>query len=184
MSHKLLTLAVLCACFLGMNATLWGQNAAAAHGILGYLDPQTGVFHTLPGPATQDAEPPATSVFAGKFVVNFTITVSSTLATSVKIACGVTASLQDTATLNFITENAMVVATRAGSTATCTVTIPYSWTLGSATTDRVMLSYQISAPVEATATTILPSRTSLQSIGTIAVPANGATTTETVTATI
>jgi len=184
LTRKLSTILFVCTCFMGMNTALWGQNAAAVHGIRGYLDPQTGVFHALPQPVQPDGEPPATSTFGGKLVFNFTITVSSTIASSLKIACAATASLEDITTLNFISETAEVTATRTGSTATCTVTIPYSWNLGSSTTDKVTLTYSIIAPVEATGSSVLPSRISSQSIGTISVPANGATTTETITATI
>jgi len=48
----------------------------------------------------------------------------------------------------------------------------------------VTLTYQIIAPIEATGISVLPRRLSEQTIGTINVPTNGSTTTETVTATI
>ena len=184
MSYKLSIVLCLCPCLLGMSVSLWGQDAAAVHGIRGYLDPRTGIFHSMPHPALPDGETPATTTFGGKFVFNFTITVSSTLATTDKIACSATASLEDVSSLNFIVENAEVVATRTGSTATCTVTIPYSWNLSSSSLDKVSLTYQIIAPVEATGAAVLPSRLSEQGLGSISVPANGATTTETITATI
>lgn len=185
MGRRLSTLLCVLACFLGLNISLWSQSIPAVNGIRGYLDPRTGIFHSMPHPPQQDAEasaPPTT--FGGKFVFSFTITISSSLSSTAKIACAATASLEDTSTLNFIVETAEVLATRSGSTATCTVNIPYSWNLGSSSTDRVSLTYQIIAPVEASATTILPGRMSEQGLGTISVPANGATTTETITATI
>ena len=70
-----------------------------------------------------------------------------------------------------------------GNSATCTVNIPYSWNLLSASTDKVSLSYQIIGGVPTT-TVPLATRSSGQSLKQIAVPANGATTTETITATI
>jgi hypothetical protein len=167
-----------------MNVALWGQNAVTVHGIRGYLDPQTGIFHSMPHPELQDGEPPALTTFGGKFAVNFTITVSSAISSSAKIACAASASLEGVSTLNFILENATVVATRTGSTATCTVDIPYSWKLGSGSSDKVTLTYQITAPIEASGSSVLPSRLSEQAIGTISIPANGSTTMETVTARI
>lgn len=181
--NRLCSLLCVCACLMGFNTTLWGQSAPTVNGIRGYLDPRTGIFHPLAQMAPQDEEP-STSTFAGKFVFNFTITISSTISTSVKIACAANATLEDTATLNLILESAEVTATRSGSTATCTVDIPYSWKLGSAPTDKVTLTYQIVAPVEATGSSVLPSRLSEQTVGVISVPANGSTTTETITATI
>jgi hypothetical protein len=170
-----------------MNLSLWGQQAAAPHGIRGYLDPQTGVFHALPHPELEDdAQPLVTSTFTGKFVVNFTITVDSVIASTTKIGCNVTADTDDAATGNFISEQAGTAVTRgSATTVACSVTIPYAWKLGSSTTDMVSLTYTITSPTEiSTAASEYPLRISSQSIGTIKVPANGATTTETVTATI
>lgn len=183
MNSKFCSLLCVCACVIGLNATLWGQSALTVNGIRGYLDPRTGIFHSLAQAAPQDEEP-ATSTFAGKFVFNFTITINSTISTTAKIACAANATLEDVATANFILESAEVTATRSGSTATCMVTIPYSWKLGSGSTDKVTLTYQIAVPVEATGTAVLPSRVSEQTVGVISVPTNGSTTTETVAATI
>jgi len=186
-SHKLSILFLVVACSLGLNVSLWGQSAAAAHGIRGYLDPQTGVFHTMPHPAMQDdAEAPALTSFSGKIVTTFTITVDSTIAATAKIGCEVDASVEDIGSGNFISESAAVAVARgSGSTVTCTVTIPYTWKLATASTDSIALSYTITSPVAvATAAAEFPLRISSQSLPTIKVPATGTTTTETVTATI
>ena len=164
-----------------MNGLLWGQNAAAAHGIHGYLDPQTGVFHTLPIPEAASAEPPAVATFAGKFVFNFTITVDATISSTAKIVCTATATVEDNLTggsPNFIIETASALATRSGTTATCTVNIPYSWSLATGTTDNITLGYNLEAPVEASATTSLPSRgSSMSNFKTMKVPTTGTTST-------
>lgn len=183
MGHRTCVLLGVVACFLGLNINLWSQSVPAVNGIRGYLDPRTGIFHSMPHPDVQEADVPPPAATGGKFVFNFTITVSSTLASTAKILCEASASLEDVASLNFITETASVTATRSGSTATCTVNIPYSWNLSSASTDKVSLSYQIIGGVP-TATIPLATRTSGQSLKQIAVPANGAITTETITATI
>ncbi len=81
-----------------------------------------------------------------------------------------------------ITESASVGAKEAG-TVNCTVTIPYSWTLATMSTDRVSLSYSISV-AGSTSTTVLPNRNSTHGLGSISVPANGTTTTQTIRATI
>ena len=99
MRHRLSTLILLFACFLAMNLSLLGQDAAAVHGIRGYLDPRTRIFHSIPHPDAPDAaDPPATTTFTGKFVVNFTITVSSAIASTREIACVAGASLLDVGT--------------------------------------------------------------------------------------
>ena len=181
---KVLRLSLAIACLVGIVGTSFAQNVGnrKPQGILGVLDPRTGVFHTLPSVAdSADAQPLIATT--GKFVVNFTITVAATIASTAKIACVVNASTADAASGNFVQEEAAALATRSGSTATCTVNIPYSWNLSSASIDKVTLTYSIEAPVEATATTAFPQRMSTQSLATIAVPTSGTTTTETVTAT-
>ena len=184
MGHRTCVLLGVFACFLGLNINLWSQSIPAVDGIRGYMDPRTGIFHAIPLPDLQEADVPPPATFGGKFVFNFTITVSSTLASTAKILCGASASVTEPTTFSTFAESASVTATRSGSTATCTVTIPYSWSLSSSTTDKVTLSYQIIAGVPTT-TIPLATRTSVHSpMGTISVPANGATTTETIAATI
>jgi hypothetical protein len=173
-----------------MNVALWGQGQAqnsATHGIRGYLDPQTGVFHTMPHPELQDgAEPPPTTTVTGKIVVNFTITVDSTIASTTKIGCNVEADVDDAGTGNFISESGGVAVARGtATTVACSVTIPYSWKLGTASTDEISLTYTITSPVAiSTAAAEYPLRISTQSLPSIKVPTTGTTTTETVAATI
>lgn len=183
MGQRLLILPAVLACFLGLNINLWSQSIPAVNGIRGYLDPHTGIFHSMPHPDLPEADVPPPTTFGGKFVFNFTITVSSTLASTAKIFCQASATTEDVAALNFIAETASVTATRSGSTATCTVTIPYSWNLTSSSSDKVSLTYSIIAGVSST-TVPVATRTSEQSLKTISVPANGATTTEAIAATI
>src|SRR5262249_31793241 len=126
-----------------------------------------------------------TATFAGKFVFKFTITVNATIASTAKIVCNAAAAVDDVngTSFNIFTEEASALATRSGTTATCTVNIPYSWKLASGSTDMVSLSYFLSAPAEPGAVTDLyPSRQSSASLTSIKVPLNGATTTETITA--
>jgi hypothetical protein len=179
-SHKLLTLLLLSASFLGTTATLWGQNAIPNRAIRGYLDPRTGIFHSSPHPDTLDeaAPPPAKTLFTGSIVMNFTITVSTAFASTVPIACFGEVGLQDTGSTTNILEIGGTTVTRGtGPTVNCSVTIPYSWSLASATTDKVRLSYSVTAPVAFTQTVAFPNRRGSQSIGTIAVPISGTTTT-------
>jgi hypothetical protein len=173
---------LLVACVLPMHAQ---QTTRRTPGIPGYLDARGG-FHVLPPMIddTNNADIDAVTTFNGTFVVNFTITLTSSIPTADKISCLATATVFDTASTNTIEETAAVAATRTGTTATCKVTIPYSWQLASGTTDQVQLTYEISAPGILTTTNGLPLRTSLGGLGHIAVPKNGTTTTETVVATI
>jgi uncharacterized Zn-finger protein len=187
LNHKLSSVVLLCACVLGSAVSLWGQEAGSVRGVPGYLDPRTGQFHSARmTPTDLDSDlTPALTTFGGKLVFKFTITVDSAIAAAAKIGCSASANLVDAASGNFILESATVAAIRSGTTATCTVTIPYSWKLASAASDSISLTYDIQAPVEATSpATTLPNRVSSQSLPAIKVPPNGATTNETITATI
>jgi hypothetical protein len=183
MRTRFLTLGFVSVLLVGQS--LWGQTAP--HGIRGYLDARTGTFHMLPSAASDETVSATTTTFAGKFIFSFTITVDATISSTAKIACSASATVEDNITggnPNFILEEASALATRSGSTATCTVNIPYSWNLATGSSDKVMLAYTISAPAEASASASLPSRLSeVEDFATIAVPTTGTTTTETVTAT-
>jgi hypothetical protein len=175
------------ACVLGLAASTFAQSLQTRKnpGTLGYLDPKTGAFRTLPT-ADISPEPQSLTIATGKIVTTFTITVSSAIAASAKISCAVQAAILDATTGAILEDIATVIASRSGtSTATCTVTLPYSWNLGSASSDMVALGYEIYAPAEGnpTAAASFPNRDSLGFIANLKVPADGTTTNETVTAT-
>jgi hypothetical protein len=174
----------VCTFVAALALPAWSQNAnqTSANGILGYLNPRTGSFSPLAQPSSDDVLPALTTV-GGKFVVNFTITISSTLPTTDVISCGIDSVLVDLGSGFTLLESAAVAATRTGSSAKCTVTLPYSWTLASQTTDMVSLTYSIIVPATA-AGAQFPNRTSNHGFATIKVPANGAITPFNLTATI
>ncbi len=173
-----------------LGGTAWSQiaNPGSRPEILGYLNPANNSFR--PMYMQPIGNPAVVSVATGKIVTNFTITVASVLPSTVPITCGVSATVEDvnnsTFTItNSIFEQASVIATRNGTTsAKCTVTIPYSWNLSNRATDKVDLSYTINAFSNSTTAGSVVLRTSSQTIGAISIPVNGATTTETVNATI
>jgi hypothetical protein len=124
----------------------------------------------------------ARTVHTGTFVYNITITIKSTLPTSDTIDCTGSAFTQDISSASSIQELASVAASRSGSTASCKVTIPYAWPLASASSDTVILEYQITVPAGLAS---LPNRESNIEFATLSgVPASGTTTSETIAATI
>lgn len=181
MSNRMMSILFACVCLMAGTQSLWGQNGS--HGFRGYLDPLNRVVVALPEAQTS-MEEPATSPFGGTINFNFTITVKANITSTAKIQCTGMATVLDLSAQNEILEQASVLATRSGTTATCAVTIPYLWNLASGTTDKLTLGYIISAPSEAALTASLPSRNSEQlAFATISIPANGSTTTETLTPT-
>jgi hypothetical protein len=161
-------------CLLAAPA-VWGQAATspAKPGILGYLDPQTGAFLPLPPAVAEDAELPAATTFTGTITVTLTITVKSTGLTNFTCTAGVSVLDGTTSPVIFVESNT-VAATGTGATRTCKLTIPYSWSLTTQSTDNMTTTYSV---VASTGTTGLPQRTSSRSpLDTRKVPANGATT--------
>ena len=157
---------------------------APVRGIPGTFDPKTSLFTPTPAVmASNNAIGAAATIFGGKLTFNFTITVTSALPATDVITCSASASVLDLTVGNAIIEQATTKATRSGTTATCAVTIPYSWSLVSAATDMMSLNYVIGGN-GATTATALPFRLSSQGLGSFAIPANGTTSTFTVKATI
>lgn len=168
---------LLSTCFLAAAIPAWGQatNNSTKPGILGYLDPRTGAFRPVPPPATDDdAETPATSsVVTGTVTLTITITVKTSGLTTFICSAEVD-TLDGTTSPTIYNEGNSVTATGSGSTRTCKLSIPYSWTLTSASTDIMTTSYFVTATSGATAAV---TRTSSRSpLDSRKVPANGATT--------
>lgn len=169
------------------NPVVEGANRV----VPGTYDPITKTIRPLTLPVSSALTPEAAGpTFTGKFVTKFTINVASAFPTNYPIECDVEATGFDglsTSTPAFYFEAAATTATRVSATsATCTVTIPYSWpNIRTAASDTVALSYFIIATTAPTSAGIANFvRESSQAIGTIKLPASGTTTTETVNATI
>jgi hypothetical protein len=162
----------------------WSQEASPANHprALGYFDYATGAFR--PVGQTEDFEwgSEAASLLTGTIVVNFTITIKSAIPTTSPISCGVEATVTEVSAVgvNLIFDTAAVAATRTGNTAKCTVTIPYSWMVSNSATARLSLTYNLALSKPGTTGLLL--RSSVGSIASIPIPANGATTPQTVNA--
>jgi hypothetical protein len=123
----------------------------------------------------------AATTYTGTIVTSFTITIDSTGLPTSKMACVVQTSLSDSG--NTFKELAESNATVSGSTATCTVKLPYSWTLSDGSTDTISIEYDVVTPTTLPTTNASPGRYSRRTF-TIPVPASGATTDESVDVTI
>jgi hypothetical protein len=161
----------------------------AAHLVPGLYDPKTGTFKPV---VTPNVNPNlATFNRDGTFVTNLTLTIKSDIPTSAPIYVEVDASTVDGESVeiyNSYEEEATKEATRTSAGAAhVSISIPYSWAhLATPTKDSVALTYTVYAGTLLTSATAFAfSRTSIQDIATLpAVPANGATTTETLAGTI
>jgi hypothetical protein len=164
----------------------WSQEArpSNAHSALGILDSATGAFRPGQMADFDSSSLAATNAQTGTIVVNFTITIRSAIPTTTPILCDLSASVTEISGsgVNLIEEDAAVAATRTGSTAKCTVTIPYSWVVLNPVTARLGLAYNLIAAKTTPGTTGLLSRASSGIVALIPIPANGGTTTQTVNA--
>jgi hypothetical protein len=162
-SHTLV-FAVLCALVLGFTAPTFAQDSNAA---------------------------PAAAPTTGKFVFTFTITVASVVPTNGVVTCGAAATVSEAG--QNIQQTGSGIATISAGKGTCKVIMPYSWQLATPASDTVSLSYHVDLDygyqVTATngaATLVVPAvvNSTRENDGTIAVPLNGATTNEAITARI
>jgi hypothetical protein len=185
-------LILVCVCLAGVTQLVWSQNGSLnaapvgrAHGIPGYLDPRTGTFSTKVQADAQSSENPeltpavATEVF-GVWYIQLTISLYTTPASGDIVVCGANLDVGDTYPAFGYEEEGATQATVSGSTATCTVTIPYLWYLATPKTDMVTVTYDVSlyhAYTVGTATQANISRTTSHTIGSYAVPGDGVHTT-------
>ena len=172
------------ACLLGLLATSFAQNAETgkSSGVFGYMDPKTGLFHSL-NRTPLAIEPEAITPTTGKFVFNVTITVSSALPTTAVIECLVSGGVVGDPAGTF-TNTVTVTATRSGNTATCTLNVPYSWDLTTPTKDVVAFDLAVTASAGSPASASFYEETFTAPAITTKVPATGTTTTETIATTI
>lgn len=155
---------------------------ACVAGLLCFVNPKTNFFGAGMAPSSVKAS--TTSPTTGTYKFDFTITLASTIASTTKIACIAQIQVTGDTQLSGIQQTAASAAIVSGKTATCSVEIPYSWDLANPTTDKLVRLYSIEAPVESTVGTPLPYHAGHLNLGSIPMPANGAITTEVLTATL
>lgn len=118
-----------------LAASLVSAGAASAQsapsGIPGTFDPTTRVFVPQPAPTTTATARTVTSR-AGQVNMAMTISIVSSIPTGTPIVCGLSL-VHIGAQGAYYTEAAQTPAVRSGSTATCTVKIPYLWSLAEST---------------------------------------------------
>lgn len=88
----------------------------------------------------------ASTPVTGTFVTDFTIQLATAVPSGSEVLCVLLASTTETsggATTYQIQERGSGKATISGTTASCTASIPYSWTLQTPGGDNVGLSYQL-----------------------------------------
>jgi hypothetical protein len=169
---RITKLLLICMCCLIVAPAVWSQtaNSSAKPGILGYLDPNTGAFRPVPA---SDETADALTTFGGTITVSFTITLKSTGLTNV--SCTIEVSVLDalTTTPRSYGESATAAATGSGTTRTCKITLPYSWSLATQANDNMTTSYFVTGGGSVSA---LARSSTLSPLDTRKVPANGATT--------
>jgi hypothetical protein len=122
---------------LGGSVAAHAQAPTTSHNrkTFGFQDSRTGVFHPLGHSEDLQAEVAAvTTTYSGTIEVTVTATLKTALPKGDAVACNVDAiatSVNETNPLLDVTydDSATAIATVAGSTATCKVSIPFSWLL-------------------------------------------------------
>jgi hypothetical protein len=159
-----------------------GGNAARPLGVAGYLNTTTGVFTPIARRVDAGVTPLAATAVSGTLKFVMTITLKSGVSADSPIVCTGFASVRDSDFSSEVSynETKAIVAIRNGNSATCSVAIPYSWSLPNAAGSSVSLSYSVSAGSE-TGTTL---RHHMGTLDSISVPATGTTTTRNLAVTL
>lgn len=182
---KVSKLLLMCLCCVLAVPAVWGQAAdSAAKGILGYLDPSTGTFRLAAPAIDENGDPTPATVFTGTVNLTITVTLKTTGLTS--ISCTANTNTEDaltTTTPRAIAESDTVLATGTGTTRTCKLSIPYSWSLTTQASDTMSTSYTVNGAATTTGTPPLRSST-LSPVDSRKVPASGAITTLTANVTL
>jgi hypothetical protein len=121
-SHALISGALL------MAGSAWAATPPKG-AIPGFLDLKTGTFSAQVTPQHAQDLGVEAATYAGTLTMKFNITLKSTIPADYQILCQQTATVNDSVAT--YSESKTVVATRSGNTATCSVAIFYSWSLGS-----------------------------------------------------
>jgi hypothetical protein len=176
---------LVCICLVGFSSVLWAQQKkqdASEKGVLGYFNPKTGQFTVLAKRPVQNIDavvPGAVTPTTGLFQITFVITIVTKLPPNTVIGCEMDVNEFPDAepfTDPSYFETAKATASVSGSTATCTATMNYSWTLADPGSDDVTLTWSIAAFDAATVgsgTEDYDSRSTSSTYGTFAVPKSG-----------
>jgi hypothetical protein len=195
---KIKILPLLVVLVLGFGTSAFAQFAAhspfSTNREFGFYDRSTGAFLPLKSAAAQDSEAAATATtVTGSLVFKFTVTTKSAVPKNGVITCATDLSISDTSGFT-AEEHATGTGTLvSANTYDCTATVNYSWSLSSASTDKIYYTpsatigygYEITA-TNGAATLVVPAteRSTTRGETPIAVPGNGATTTEDITLTL
>jgi hypothetical protein len=172
-------------CLLGLVASTFAQNAEprGKNPVFGYIDPKTGMFHSMERTPLSEEQAAAITTTTGTIVLNVTIQVSSSLSTTAKFFCIANAAVSDSMTGGW-TAVVTVTGSRVGNTVTCKPTIPYSWDLGTPTTDTMAVDFIVETTVGTSGTSGFYEEENTMPAVTMKVPATGTTTTKNITTTI
>jgi hypothetical protein len=138
--HRLFSHALLSSALLAAGST-WAATPPKG-AVPGFLDLKTGTFTAHVAPQrTEGTSAEAAATYTGTLLMKFNITLKSGVPADYQIQCTQYATVSDS--LGSYSETKTVVATRTGSTATCSVAIYYSWLLSSGD-QTVSQSYSVS----------------------------------------
>jgi hypothetical protein len=154
--------------------------------IRGTLNTQSGIFVARPGKAAiEEAEATnlTASTVTGTLSFTYNITLKSGFPDTTAIRCSATASTRDEnySETSIYYDIKSALATRSGSTATCKVSIPYSWLLANPASTMLSMDYTVTA-IPASENGV--SRHHMGNLATITVPTNGTTTFRTINVTL
>lgn len=182
----------VCFCLVGLTQLVWGQRenrGEQAHGIPGYLDPETRTF-TTKAQTAEATESAAVTENYGTYNIDINASLITPVPSGAIVDCTAALTVIGDANGSY-TESVSAPATKSGTIWKCDMTVYYAWFLSSPTTDTITITYTLA--IEGTYTVggsggtsapkIYPIRSSTYAAPLVTgVPTPGATTTKTYTA--
>ena len=160
------------------------QTSNKAEQVPGYYNPKTHTFQVKVQPEV-DPDAAAPKTYTGTLKYEISVKLVTPVATGEELVCSANALVDDVSGTGYYEETASTTAKVSGSTATCTVSIPYAWALADGTTDTVGIGYSLEiVPTTTGAATQFNGRESIGELAPIKVPTTGATTAIPISATI
>ena len=167
-----------------LTGAAMAQQSTKPDQVPGFYNPKTHTFQVKIQPQV-DPEAAAPKVYTGTLSYDVTVKLVTPVASGQELVCSATALVEDVGGTGYYEETASTTAKVSGSTATCTVLIPYSWSLADGATDTVGISYSLEIlPTTSSAALAFTSRDHTSELAPIKVPATGTTTAIPISATI
>ena len=184
MKRQISRISVLAGLTILSTGAVLAQKTTTTDQVPGFYNPKTHTFQMKVQPEV-DPDVAAPKIYSGTLKYEITVKLVTPVASGQELACSGTALIEDVGGATYYEESVSGIAKVSGSSATCTLSLPYSWSLSAATSDTISLGYDLEIVATTTNAALeFTGRTHTSGLAPLKVPAVGATTAIPISATI